>query len=294
MNTARYKHLPLSALAAFLLLAGSFSCTERMDLSTEVSDPRLVIYGSISADASRPSIKITRSQAYFATTKPDGISDATVTISGGGETFILTESHSEPGLYTTERRAEGKEGETYTLNISLDFDGDGQQEEYEATSFLPYAAQVDSIDFQPSVFFDDMIEVMVWGRLPTSDENYLSIKLYRNYNLVNDSLDGIFILDDKYIVEKEMIAVPCFYLDQDEDEEQILPGDRITLRIESITKEYATFLENAQSEAWGNDPIFSGPPANVETNITCKTPGTATLISGFFFACSGAEVTRVY
>jgi len=295
MNTIRNKRLLQTGIITTLLFVCLFSCTERMDISTEASAPRLVIYGYLTSEKKQHSIKITRSSGYFVSTKPEGISNATVTISGKDETFILSETDYESGLYLTERDVAGKEGETYTLNVSLDFDEDGRPEEYEATSWLPYPPRADSIDFRPSELLDKYLEVLFWGRFPEgAEENYLSIHLYRNSRLINDSLSGFVIYDDKYIDAKEVEAVPCFYLDQDEDEEKLKYGDRITMRIDAITKEYATFITNAQRELWGSDPIFSGPPANIETNIKSKDPSNGILISGFFTAFSGCETSKYY
>lgn len=295
MNSRIYKRIPIvCTLIVSILTVCLFSCTENIHISTENSPPRLVIYGYITTDTMRHAIKITRSTGYFVNTKPEGIRNATVTISSDEETFVLTESSSEAGLYLTEKDVAGKEGKTYTLSVSLDFDEDGEPEEYEATSLLPYSPTVDSINYRPSDLIKDHIEILMWGRISDAEENYLSLHLYRNNGLVNDSLSGFFVLDDEYLETKVMEEIPCFFLDQDEDEEKISSGDLLTLRVDAITKEYATFINNAQAELWGSDPLFSGPPANVETNIRSKTPSEQIRISGFFTAFSGDQASRMY
>ncbi|MDH6305036.1 hypothetical protein M2459_001773 [Parabacteroides sp. PF5-5] len=279
-----------------LLALCLFSCTERIDINTEASEPHLVIYGYITSDTTRHEIRITRSSSYFATSRPEGISHADVRISSGDSVFVLTENPSEAGLYQTQGHVYGIEGESYTLSVSLDFDEDGAFETYEATSFLPYAPEVDSIDFRDSDLIDKFIEVLLWGRLPEQDENYLSFHIYRNDKQLTSHLEDYFVIDDEYLDKKEIIGISCFYLDQeDEEEDDILEeGDYITVRVDGITKEYATFIENAQSELWGSDPLFSGPPANLETNIQCKTQNAPADISGFFTAFSGRRTSRVY
>lgn len=279
-------------VAGFLVCL--FSCTERIDIATEAAETRLVIYGYITSDTMQHAIRITRSSGYFVSSKPEGVSHAAVSIRGGGKLFPLAESDAEPGLYLTDKGVAGKEGESYTLHIAVDFDEDGEPEAYEASSFLPYPPQIDSIGFRPSAMISEHVEVLMWGKLPEAEENYLSFHLYRNFKIVNDSLKGFFILDDEYIGKKEMIEVPCFYLDQDEDNEKITDGDFITLRVDAVTKEYADFIGNAQRELWGSDPIFSGPPANVQTNIKSTDPANRTLISGFFTAFSGNQASNVY
>ncbi|MDR1403700.1 MAG: DUF4249 domain-containing protein [Tannerellaceae bacterium] len=278
----------------FTGLAGLLSCTARIDVNTEASPSRLIINGHISADTLRHSIKITRSSGYFSTSKPEGVSHAAVSIHTDRETFLLKESAAEAGLYQTEKSVCGTEGETYRLSVILDFDEDGLPEEYQAVSYMPGAPRIDSIGIRPSVILDDFLEVLVWGYMPEEKENYLSFHLYRNYELVNDSLQGFFIIDDLYMNKKEITGVSCFYLDQTEDKNLLRQGDLITMRIDGITKEYATFINDAQAELRGSDPIFSGPPANVGTNIVSKNPSAHIQVSGFFTAFSGNKKTTVY
>ncbi len=281
----------------FFLLSLSVltACTERIDIHTDDAPPQLVIYGYITTDMRMHTIQITRSSGYFATTKPEGISGATVQIvSDGGEVFDLTEDPNAPGVYQTEYNVYGVEGETYTLNVSLDFDNDGNAEIYTASSYLPLPVQIDSISLAPAPF-EDMIEIRVSGYLPERQkdpQNYYSMHVYGNNVLLNDSLKGFELFDDKYLNTREIKNLACFYLDQGEEKTKIQPGDRITLRIDAITKAYADFINEAQSEARGSIPMFSGPPANISTNIRCVKGNVK--VSGFFTAFSGRESSTVY
>ncbi|MDR3141544.1 MAG: DUF4249 domain-containing protein [Tannerellaceae bacterium] len=295
MNTPLYKKIPLIGIAFLpVFFSCLYSCTARIDIHTEASAPRLVIYGSISTDTMQHSIKITRSSGYFSTSKPEGISHAAVSIRTDKETFTLQESSTEAGLYQTGSSVFGAEGETYRLSVALDFDEDGRQEAYEAVSYMPGTPRIDSIGFRPSPLSDDYLEVLVWGHMPEADGNYLSFHLYRNHKIVNDSLQGFLMTDDMYMDKKEIAGVSCFYLNQEEEQNILREGDIITVRIDGITKEYAAFINAAQRELWGSDPVFSGPPANVQTNIISKSPSESILVSGFFTAFSGSKQTTVY
>ncbi|MDR0431100.1 MAG: DUF4249 domain-containing protein [Tannerellaceae bacterium] len=295
MKISSYKKTPLAAIVFWCVsFVCILSCTDRIDINTEASAPRLVIYGYITSDTTQHNIKITRSSGYFSTEKPEGIRNALVTIRTEQECFTLKESPLEAGLYQTDASVYGTEGKTYHLSVIVDFDEDGETEEYEASSYMPHPPRIDSIDFRPSILFDNYLEVLIWGHMPEKDENYLSFHLYRNQEIVNDSLQGFFIIDDEYMQQTEIIGVPCFYLDQEEEQSILHDGDEITARIDGVTKEYATFIGNAQSELWGSDPIFSGPPANVETNITSKHPSEDIRVSGFFTAFSGSKKKTVY
>ena len=149
---------------------------------------------------------------------------------------------------------------------------------------------------QPFIAFDNFLQVVIWGQLPESgnDNNYFSFHLYRNSVLVNDSLQGFRTGDDDFIAGKEITAFPVFFLNQERDWQKLSSGDTITIQVESITREYVSFIENARSESGGSIPIFSGPPANVETNIRSQSPTPKVAISGFFTAYSKNRVTMIY
>jgi len=272
-----------------------FSCRERIDINTEASPPRVVIYGYITTDTTQQAIRITRSTGYFVTTKPEGISHATVSInSDDNEVFPLSESPDEPGLYLTSPDVYGVAGKTYTLHAALDFYGDGQTEKYEATSFLPFPATLDSVAITPSPIMDDLLQVLIWGNLPEESSNNFSFQFFRNGVAMNDSLRRFQVAQDDYIVNKQFAALPVNQLNQKRDREKLSPGDTLTVQVESITSEYATFIQNAQDELFGPMPLFGGPPANVETNIRCVSYDSKPDISGFFTAYSKNSTTTIY
>jgi hypothetical protein len=281
-------------LLILLFLAGCFACEERININTEASAPRLVVYGVLTTDTMQHAIRITRSAGYFSTDKPEGISHATVHIRCDSEEFTLSESTTEPGLYLTGADVYGRVGETYSLSVVLDFDGDGQTEAYEAASFLPPAAVLDSVAVRNSDLIDNFLEVLIWGQIPEEERNYFSFHLYRNGVLVNDSLQGFSIEDDEFLGTKKIAGLPVFYLNQERDSRRLLPGDTVTVQIEGVTEAYATFITNAQQEMRGANPLFSGPPANIETNIRSLTPSPAIRISGFFTACSKNKATMIF
>ena len=276
-----------------LLSLCAVSCTERIDISTDASESHLVIYGYITTDTMQHAVNITRSSGYFATTRPQGVSNATVTISGGGEVFALTES-AEAGVYLTDANVYGIEGQTYTLNVSLDFDNDGQPEQYDASSYLPHAAQFDSIRLQVSTDYKDEIDIRIFGRLSIDKDCYYSFHAFRNDMPLTDSLSLFMLTDGSLVGTDIMVDVACYFLDQTKEKTKLAYGDRIRLRLNVLTREYGSFLTNAQSEVFGSIPLLSGPPANVQTNIRCTSGNARSDISGFFSAYSGKECSTVW
>ncbi|MDR0814917.1 MAG: DUF4249 domain-containing protein [Bacteroidales bacterium] len=275
------KHL----LFATLLILLAASCTERIDVSTDTDPPHLVIYGYINTDTVRHHIRITRSAGYFTTHSPEGISHADVTISTDDQIIHLHENDTIPGLYQTAPNVYGRTGKTYTLNAKLDFDGDGVQEHYQASSYLTEINDIDSIALQPSPVFRRAVELLLYAQ-DTQDENYYSIFVSVNDSILNSRISGFYVMDDVFFNGTYMNGVACYYLNPktEDGELKLIKGDKVTMNINAITKEYADFISQAKSEIGGTNPIFGGPPANVETNIRRIEPPGAVDIYGFFTA----------
>ena len=270
---------------AILMFAAS--CTERIDIKTDDAPPRLVIYGYITTDTMQHSIRITRSAGYFTTDSPEGISHAVVTVSdNNGKVILLAENDTVPGLYQTAADVNGEEGKTYTLDVALDFNGDQTYQHFQASAYLTHINYIDSVGLQASNTFKSRVEVLLYAQdLP--EENFYSIFVAINDSVVNSTINRFYVMDDVLFNGQYMNGIACYYLNQNPDQEgrtgEILHiGDKVTLNINAISKEYATFIGNVQSEIRGSNPIFGGPPANVETNIRC-TDGNIP-VSGFFTA----------
>jgi len=292
MNAKKYfRYVVLAGSASLLCL---YACMERINIHTEASPPRLVIYGYITTDTAQQAIRITRSSGYFVSTEPEGIANATVSITCDNDVFELSESPDDPGLYLTSPGVYGIPGKTYTLHASVDFNGDGQTEEYEADSFLPFPATLDSAAITDSPLSNRFLQVLIWGNLPEESSNNFSFHLFRNGVLLNDSLQGFSISKDDYLATKKITALPVFQLNQERDKYKLTPGDTLVVQIESLTPEYATFIDDAQQEFRGSIPLFGGPPANVETNIRCLSPDSKVGLSGFFTAYSKSRVSTIY
>jgi hypothetical protein len=259
------------------------SCTERLDISTKNAPPGLVIYGYITSDTMQHAIRITRSAGYFDTDSPEGISDALVTISTDDMIIPLKENDDMPGLYQTAQNVYGKLGKTYTLDVLLDFDNDHIFEHYQSSAYLTPINFIDSIGLQQSPMFKNIVEVLLYAQ-DTPEENFYSVFVAVNDSVLNPTINSFFVMDDVFFNGVYMNGVSCFFINQNDDHKPLKVGDKISLNINAISKEYATFISDVQSELQGSNPIFGGPPANVETNIRCIDPPGAVQVSGFFTA----------
>jgi hypothetical protein len=261
------------------------SCTELIEINVDDAPPSLVIYGYITTDAKQHSIRITRSAGYFSTNRPAGVSHAAVTISDDdGNIFHLDENDSEPGLYQTADNVRGEEGKTYTLNVQV------ESQHFRASSCLAPINDIDSVRLQKFPISDDMIGVVVYAD-DMSDDSYYSIFVSINDSVLNSTID-------RFTVRPRIInGMPCYMLNQNPEREGrfeiVHEGDKITVNINAISKEYAEFISASQTEIRGSNPIFGGPPANVPTNIKHVNPQKDMIpVVGFFTAYSSryAEV----
>ena len=71
-------------------------------------------------------------------------------------------------------------------------------------------------------------------------------------------------------------------LNDDKPDEHVYLGDTITFELNGITEEYYNYVIEAQSQIFPQTPLFSGPPANVSSNISNNA-------IGFFAAYSVAR-----
>lgn len=248
------------------LLLTMASCTEKIDITLDNSYIRLVVEGAITTDTLSHTVKLTTTSSYYFNQPSPAVSGAAVTISVGKQTFNLTEK--EPGIYQTAQFVHGIPDSTYILNIKLASPVGGFSE-YTATSKLYPVADMDSVTllFHPDWTKDGMWEIKCYVQEPPT-EDYYRFLIYRNMELLTDTLDEWLVTDDKFINGSYTNGLSIGYLRQGTPDQGLRTGDTVMVEANSIGKEYANFLWEAQAELFGSNPLFSGPPANVKGNIS--------------------------
>lgn len=260
------------------------SCTERIEVELDDSQVRLAVYGEISDYRKSHSVRLTKTSGYFSNTPPEGISGALVTISDGTKEIILEETDS--GMYVTNPNFAGIPGLTYTLRIeNVDIDNDGREETYEASSYLPRAAPIDSIKLS---YMSNLLisgwQILLYSTDPPDSKDFYVYKVYKNSILQTDSLSEYIFRSDAFFNGKSTNGMVSQFLFDNKPNEKIQEGDLITFELNGITEEYYNFLVAVQQEISLKIPVFSGPPANVKSNFS----GGAV---GFFTAYSVVRIT---
>jgi hypothetical protein len=256
-------------------VSGLISCTEIVDIELDSTFRRLVVYGTVTTDSVRHQVELTTSSDYFSNESSPRISNAVVELEFNDSTMILQEQDSIKGLYLTPYAFRGVQGTTYQLHISqVDLDGDQEFDSYHATSTMPGGVRFDSIQLNHNQsFWWSGWEIYMFALDPPTRDWY-GLKIWKNSDLLTDTLIKYTIMPDDFYNGKYLYyGFPIAYLSDSVAREMVYPGDTVTLELNSIEQAYYDFVTDAQLEIWGNNPLFSGPPANVRSNIDNEGKG---------------------
>jgi hypothetical protein len=248
-----------------LLSLLAFSCTEKIDIQLDDSYVRLVVDGAITTDTMAHTVVLKTTSSYYYNQPTPMVSGAQLSITDGTRTFNLKEDSE--GVYRTDPSVYGIGGQTYTLHIKL-ASAIGGNTDYSAVSTLNPIKSLDSVSllFHPEWSRKGIWEVKCYVQEPPTVDFYRFLIL-KNRRLLTDTLNEWFVTDDKFFNGSYTNGATVAYLQQGSAKEGLNKGDTVTVEVNSIGKEYANFLWEAQAEMRGSNPLFSGPPANVKGNI---------------------------
>jgi hypothetical protein len=245
------------------LFAGS--CTEEVNIDLDSTYTRLVVDGQITTDTTRHYVRLSKTLDYFSNRPAEPVSGAHVMIND----HLLTESDSIPGMYLTDPDYYGEIGKNYTLLVeNVDVDADGSTETYTASSHIPSIARADSLEIVYLQFggIMEMWGINLYAQDPP-DQNYYLFKVLKNDTLVTDTIDEYVIQEDLTFNGNYVPGVMVQSLEKSKKDEIVRSGDKITLEVNGITPEYYKYIIELTNEAGPSNPLFSGPRANVRTNV---------------------------
>ncbi len=262
------------------------SCTERIDIELDETYTRLVVYGTITTDTTTHYVELSRTTSYYYNEAPPPVTGASVEISDDqGNTIELVES--QPGKYATSPLFAAVPGRTYTLRVELEEEINGHTV-YMAESKASPIYPIDSIGlvFQPDWGENGFYEVTCYYQDPPTKDFYM-FNIYKNGVLLTDTISDRFVVDDSFYNGNYTNGIGVGFLDQSDPRETLYEDDVITFQGCNIPEEYYDFIVTLQSETGFQTPLFSGPPANVKSNIN---NGAA----GFFAAYGTAYASKVF
>jgi hypothetical protein len=109
--------------------------------------------------------------------------------------------------------------------------------------------------------------VFIYLLHPVEQRDWFGFKLLKNSELLTDSLMKYTVLSDDLFDTGYLPGFPVGFLNDDNPRQALHPGDTITFELNCIEQSYFNFVSEAQLEITGNYPLFSGPSANVPSNI---------------------------
>ncbi|MCX6278317.1 MAG: DUF4249 domain-containing protein [Bacteroidetes bacterium] len=245
------------------------SCTEEIVIELDTTYTRLVVDGNIESDTGIYRVTLTKSADYFSNIAVPKVVNANVFLSDGFNIFPLQESEiGSSGIYETHPGFAGEAGKTYTLHIEIP-EAIAGKSVFEASSALKPVTRLDSVaaEFRPDMGREGIWTIKLWAQEPGDEVNYYLFNLYRNGVLMTDTITKKVVSDDKFYNGSYMTGVNVIYLNNAHKWETIYPGDVITLQMSGITKEYFNFIDQVKRSGF-SIPFFSGPPANVQGNIS--------------------------
>jgi hypothetical protein len=262
------------------------SCTERIDIKLDSDRQRLVVEAIITDIPGNQYVKLSKTADYFSNKPPEVVSNAIITIQTSNNNITLNENDSIKGLYDFPFEFIGLQGHDYNLDIQLDSEISGQKH-YTANTTMPYLSDdVDSIQVVWNPRFEGWV-IRLFALDPPSEDYYMFNGI-RNGILITDSIHKVNIANDKLFNGNYTNGVAVLIFDDYELE----PGDTFTLVLSNITKDYASFVNELQTEIQANEPLFSGPPANVSSNISNGAIGWFTAYPSFFSSTIVKEKTE--
>ena len=273
-------YIPGISLVLLLL----WGCTEKIDLKLDSSYTRLVVEGSISTDTLSHEVRLTTTSSYFYNETAPAVTGATVTISDGDSTWPLNETI--PGLYKTAPDVFGLPNHTYKLSVLLQEPVNGNSA-YEASCLLRPIVPADSIrlKFHPDWGKKGFYEVQCYVLDPPTTDFYM-FDIYRNTTLITDTIDKKTVVDDQLYNGNYTNGIGVGFLNQERADQRLIAGDIVTLKVAGITADYFKFIQAVQTEVGGQNPLFSGPPANIPGNVSNGAVG-------FFAAYANTRASAV-
>ena len=261
-------HFNIRTLIVLLAISTMlWNCTERIEINLDSTYTRLVVEGNVTSDTMTHWIRLSETSDYFHNQVAPAVTGARVSVDDGVSVHLLTESDTLPGWYFTSPGYHGIPGRTYTLRIgNVDIDKDGEPEDYSAASTMNPVNSLDSIKIEwfDTFFTGYQVRICAWD---SPQPDWYAFKVRKNGILLTDTLSERSVQSDDFFNGNYTYGIPSQFLSTDKPDEVVEVGDTITFEINGITEEYYNYVIEAQSQVFPQTPLFSGPPANIRTNI---------------------------
>ncbi|PKP52282.1 MAG: hypothetical protein CVT92_09755 [Bacteroidetes bacterium HGW-Bacteroidetes-1] len=255
------KNIQKYILLITVIVFSASSCSERYDIKLDESFIRLVVDGIVTTDTTHQLVRITTSTSYFSNLEPPAVLGATLYLDNGTEKILLKEDPKNAGYYYTPTEIYGIPGSSYELDINLK-EKIGNSDRYVAYTQMPTTYfTMDSIVLEYQQAFDFYLIKLYAFDPPTTD--FYKFDALINGIILTDTASRSLIVDDRFFNGNNTNGLGVMFLRSTE----VNTGDTITLLMSAISSDYYDFFVELRTEAGQGNPLFSGPPANIRSNI---------------------------
>jgi len=280
INTSK-KYLFLCSLFFVLI-----SCQEEVNIPLKSSDiVRVWVDGRITNEFKNHRIRLTKTIGYLDNVEVPPLLDAKAYIleKGSGNKYNLTLIDSTNGYYQTPK-FKGVIGETYSFFLDCSIGS------FIATAYLDTVTKLDSINYSyeyVKLFKMGFYKIYLSAYDPPM-KNYYRFYVYLNDTLVNYKVTDAAMADDQEFNGLYMANVEIYDMRQ-----EWVKSKTNLLKVEmlSISKEEYDDVHDYNDEINGGGSIFSGPSANVPSNVKNTSGGYDGLGLFSASAISSKEIT---
>ena len=254
------------------------SCTERMDIKLPAGQEKLVVEAYLFPGDSSSQVQLTKSANYFSNEAPTPVSNASIQLDDGENTWYFQPSAKSEGHYfLSQQQFHPVTGKKYHLDIQLS-KPIGNETHFESNTILPpLRVHIDSLGIEYAPVIEKWI-VRIFARDSVGKDFYL-FNSRVNGKCVTDSIPRKVVRSDEFFDGRYLNGAVVQVLNKDE----LHPGDYYTLKASNITEAYYHYLIELQDEVETKNPLFSGPSSNVQGNISGGALGFFTAFASTSF-----------
>lgn len=298
----------MKRLLQILAVSFLFACEQDITTALPNAEPLIGFDAWLYHKPETQTIDIYRTNPYFDSSSPDGISGAVVNITNiddPSENYLFTEESD--GIYTWDplnpADTFGTMGASYYLSVDIN----GIL--YESFSQINRVPTIDSITWrfdEENAFMEESFFANFWARDFEGVGDRYWIKSWKNDTLLNKpselniAYDAAFSEDGNAdgLIFIQPIRETINPFEFDDDDVLLNPfvlGDSIYVEINSITPEAFFFLQQVQIQTardGGFGELFAVPLANIQTNIFSED--TSEKAVGFFCISASSGFGKVF
>jgi hypothetical protein len=277
------KSINMKFIGSICILSLFFACETKINPELEYAEPIVVVDAWLSNKPGDQVILVSKTQPYFDSALPPGISGAVVTVTdNNGTVFTFNEDLTTAGKYVWKPIANetfGTIGNSYTLDLQT---SDGV---YQAASKMGRAPGIDSIVLkknEPDQTNPDFYRAQFYAKDFSGRGDAYWIRAIKNSVLLNKPADINVAYDAGFTAGGSFDGVtfippirgrinPNYRDANDKALSPYIPGDSVFVEIHSVTPEAFLYLQQLSIQTnrpGGFSELFARPIANVPTNIS--------------------------